>query len=434
MEESIKTKFLCNGNYPFVVLIVLSGLILAINQVVMHIRHTSTVYNKYYHDGLQYSVNSNLLQRNVKKVHEPVSAEPKLFVPVNDVASSYHIFKDVIPRTAYYGSRYIAGSDQDVVIVLAEVSGNILDQELIMSCLWNNQYSTTVKVIRDPIMRWVRNNKQGYTHFFAMIYCLGLKWSTISGNDVVKIIYRAQVDGVYRSVDTEKPLRLLNNASCIKKVDSILVCATMYGHPVRFEDWLRYQKTIGVDRVHLSVQVSFVAGIERYPFLIESLANEFVKLEVWKQYLKENEIFYHSQSLVYQDCVMQYQCSFEYAAMIDYDDFFIPVIPSKRDIHYYVNRVFDKNTASVRFPWIELPCAVRNHSFLVDGNITQTFSKQDLRIKRIENKSIHRLSAVELISIHQAYKVMPGYVKVQVKGVDFAYFTHIRPRKRLCTV
>lgn len=427
-------RFMCNENYPFVVLIVFTGLILAVNQIVMHIRHTSTVYHKYYQDGSQYSF--NLLQRNTKKIHEHVSTGhvQLKFVPVSDVASSYHIFKDVIPRTAYYGSRYIAGSNQDVVVVLAEVNANILEQKLILSCLWNNQYSTTVKVVRDPIMKWVQNNKRGYTHFFAMIYCFGLKRNKISGHDVIKIIYRTSTDGVYMSVDTEKPLRSLNNASCIKKVNSVLVCATMYGHPVRFEEWLRYQKTIGVDSVHLSVQMSFVTDIEHYPFLTESLANGFVKLEVWKQYLKDSEIFYHSQSLIYQDCVMQYQSSFEFAVMIDYDDFFIPVVPNERDIHYYVNRAFDKNTASIKLPWIELPCAVRNHSFLVDGNITQTFSRHDVRIKRTENKSIHRLDAVDIISIHQAYKVVPGYVKVEVKGVDFAYFAHIRPRKRLCTV
>lgn len=427
-------RFPYNENCPLAILIMLSGLVLVINQIMMHTRHTSTVYSKYYLGG------SSLLHPEVprykyttnQKLVENGHLKRSKYVPISDVATSYDKFKDVIPRTAYYGSRYIDGSNQDIIVVLAEVNASILEQNLIISCQWNDQYSTSVKIIPDPIMGWIQHNKKGYTHFFAMIYCFGLNPNPIISSDVVKIIYKT--NGAYMSVNTEKSLRLLNNASHTKIVDSVMVCATMYGHPVRFEEWLRYQKTVGVDKIHLSVQVSFITGIERYQFLRESLANDFVEVEVWKQYLKNNEIFYYSQSLIYQDCVMRYQSSFEYAMMVDYDDFFIPVVANKKDIHYYVNRVFDENTASIKLPWIELPCAVRNYTFLVDGNVTQTFSRGDIRIKRTENKCIHRLNAVDIISIHQAYKIMPGYVNGQVEGVNLAYFAHIRPRKRFCTV
>ena len=432
--------FLCNKICPFLVLIALSGLILAINEVMRHIRHSSMVFRKYYKDGPHYSVSSNFFHHDTQKITDEEHQSEYVdhlwkFSPIVDIASSYHIFHDVIPRRAYYGSRYVAGSNQDVVVVLAEVNATVLEEKLILSCLWNNQHSTSVKIVQDPIMRWVQVNKRGYTHFFAMIYCFGLRVKAVGTEDVlVKIVYKTQKDGGYRSVDTENHLHFLNNASHTKRSNSIVVCATMYGHPVRFEEWLRYQKTIGVDKVHLSVQISFATGIDLYPFLTESIANGFVEVEIWKQYLKDDEIFYYSQSLIYQDCVMRYQSSFEYAAMVDYDDFFVPVVSNKKDIHYYVNHFFDKRIGSIKLPWIELPCAVRNYSFLVDGNVTQTFSGHDFRIKRTEHKSIHRLSAVEIVSIHQAYRIIPGYAKVQVKGVDLAYFTHIRPRKRFCNV
>lgn len=421
-------RCLHKGHYLFIALI---GLVLIVNQILIHIRHNSTVYRKYYHDGPQNSlIYASVLQSPNKTLESISTGQFSKTVPIHNVGSNYDKFNDVIPRTAYYGVRYIAGSKQNVVIVLAEVSATILEQKLIVSCGWKNQYSTAVKVVTDPLMRWIQKNKRGYTHFFAIIYCFGL---TIIRNDVVKIIYKSGTDGPYRSVDTEKSVRLLNNASHIKKVNSVLACATMYGHPIRFEEWLRYQKTLGVDGIHLNVQLSFVVGIEKYPFLIESLQNEFVKIEVWKQYLKSSAIFYYSQSLIYQDCVMQYQASFEYIMMVDYDDFFIPAVPNQKNVHYYVNRFFNERTASVRLPWIELPCAVKNYTFLVDGNVTQTFSTQDTRIKRRESKSIHRLNAVDIVSIHQAFKVLPGYSKVQIEGVNLAYFAHIRPRTPLCT-
>lgn len=413
-------------------LIMLSGLMLVINKIMMNSRHSSTVYSKYYRgrsDVFYPKVPRYKYVRNYKPVEN--GHLQQLNVPIIDVALSYDKFKDVIPRTAFYGTRFIDGSYQDVIVVLAEVKTSTLEQNLIVSCQWSSQYSSTVRVIPDPIKRWLQRNKKGYTHFFAMIYCFGLKPNPTISRDV-KIIY--ETNGAYMSVNTEKSLHFLNNASHTKKENSILVCATVYGHPSRFEEWLRYQKTIGVDKVHLNVQVSFVAGMERYQFLSESITNGFVEVEVWKQYLENNEIFYYSQSLIYQDCVMRYQSSFEYAVMVDYDDFFIPVIPHKKDIHYYINRIFDKRTASIKLPWIELPCAVRNYTYLVDGNVTQTFNGRDVRLKRAESKSIHRLSAVDIVSIHRAYKIVPGYVNGQVKGVNLAYFAHIRPRKRLCVL
>lgn len=417
---------------PFLV-IALSGLILAINEVMRHIRHSPVVFH-YYKDRSHHRLrNPKFFYHNFrKKIMDNEHESVDHFSPVIDVASNYDIFHDVIPRTAYYGGRYIGESNQDVVVVLAEVSATVLKENLIRSCLWNNQRSTGVKIIEDPIMRWVQVYKQGYTHFFAMVYCFGLRVNSVSTKDVVKIIYRAQKGGGYRSVDTEHQLRFLNNASHTKQSNSVLVCTTMYGHPVRFEEWLRYQKTIGVDKVHVGVQLSFVTGMEQYPFLTESIANGFVEVEIWKQYLGVDEIFYYSQSLIYQDCVMRYQSSFEYAVMVDYDDFFVPVVSNKRDIHYYTSHFFEEHIASIRLPWIELPCTVRNYSFLVDGNVTQTYSEQDFRIKRKEHKSIHRLSAVEIVSIHQASKIIPGYVEIQVEGVHVAYFSHIRPRKEFC--
>ena len=327
----------------------------------------------------------------------------------------------MIPRTAYYSDQFVT--------VLAEVNAKVLEQDLILSCQIRDHYSTHVQVMQDPIMKWVQNNKRGYTHFFAVIYCYGLGSNVVTDNSTVKILYSPENSGtVYRSIGTEKPLHFLSDGSLINS-NSVIVCVTMYGHPVRFDEWLRYQKTIGVDMVHISAQMSFFLRMEDYPFLIESLANGFVRVEVWKRYLKETEIFYHSQSLVYQDCVLQYQSLFEYAVMADYDDFFIPLIPDERNIHYYVRKMFiNKNIASVSLPWIEYHYEPSNYTFLTDGNVTDTL-RQDFS-RRLEHKSIHRLNAVSIVSIHNAYKIKPGYDTV--RDVKLAYFAHVRPRKWLC--
>lgn len=391
----LRRRHTCKEKYLFVSLIIVSGLLL----------YTHTPNYQPDHKSSHLTIGLN-------------------FGAITQVAN-YDVHKDVIPRTAYYSDQFVT--------VLAEVNAKVLEQDLILSCQIRNHYSTHVQVVQDPIMKWVQKNKKGYTHFFAVIYCYGLGKNVVTDDDTVKILYSPEnSDTVYRSIGTEKSLRILSDSSSLINSNSVVVCITMYGHPVRFDEWLRYQKTIGVDMVHISAQMSFVVRMEDYPFLIESLTNGFVRVEVWKRYLKENEIFYHSQSLVYQDCVLQYQSLFEYAVMADYDDFFIPLIPNEINIHYYVQKMFiSKNIASVNLPWIEYHCEPSDYTFLPDGNVTGTLSlgRQDFS-RRLEHKSIHRLNAVSIVSIHKAYKIKPGYDTV--RDVNLAYFAHIRPRKCLC--
>lgn len=441
-----KEKMRFNFRIVILLVIVISGSMLFMNHVLMRLRHSSVVYQNYFRTisqhrfinkkhSLQLTVPHSESKKKDRSIYVHSHLKTAEVLPVIHVASSYTNNKDVIPRTVYYDRRFVDGIVQDVITILAEVDAKILKHNLLASCQLNDEYSAGIKVIPDPIMKWIQTHKKGYTHFFTIIYCLGLQRNAvIKGDGKVKVIYKSGSSGKYRSVDAENSLHIKSGTSShANKSNSLVVCATMYGHPTRFDEWLRYQKTIGVDMVHVSAQVSFFVSMELYPFLTESLKNGFVKIEVWKQYLKENEIFYHSQSLVYQDCVMRYRHSFEYAMMIDYDDFFIPLM-DKKDIHYYLKHFFaSSNTASIRLPWIQYHCKPLNYSYasLVDGNITQILSGQDLD-RRLESKSIHKLNAVEIVSIHSAYTTLPGYAIEKFSAVHLAYFAHIKPSRVKC--
>ncbi len=394
-NSSVRKKML-HQKYLSLLLIAFSGLMLIANILLTRVRHDSIIY---YGEKPQSSfTHHNQLSQNTG--HEEQGHRVSKFLPILHIASSY---SDVIPRTVYYESTTIDGLYQNVIIILAEINQIVLEQNLIMSCQINDQFSTHLKVLPDPIMKWIKTHKKGYTHFFAMIYCFGFQKRAVQGGGTVSVIYRTERNGSYRSASTESSLS--DEVHSVRpNSSSVVVCATMYGHPSRFDEWLRYQKTIGIDMVHVSAQVSFMVTMEQYPFLAESLKNGFVKIQVWKEYLKENEIFYHSQSLVYQDCVMQYRQSYEYAMMIDYDDFFIPAISNKVNIHYYLDHLFTTSTGSIQFPWIQYHCKPMNYTSLVDGNLTRILTGQDLN-KRLESKSIHRLNGVEIVSIHRAYKV-----------------------------
>lgn len=418
--------------YLAVLILVFSVVMLIANIIFTRVRHETITYHKYFHRKPQRSFsNIDHHDTHISLSEESNEHSRRILSSTLYIASSYTIFNEVIPRTAYYESKLVDSVWQGILVVLAEVKHTIIEDNLIISCQVNNQFSTHLKVIPDPLMNWIKTRKKGYTHFFTLIYCYGFKKETAQGTDSVSIIYRTHLEGSYRSVKTESSLKDNLHTIMGRVPGSVVVCATMYGHPARFDEWLRYQKTIGINMVHVSAQVSFMVSMEQYPFLAESLMNGFVKIQVWKEYLKEDQIFYHSQSLVYQDCLMQYKHKFEYVMMIDYDDFFIPVISKKTDIHYYIDKFFTASTGSVRLPWIQYHCKPMNYTSLVDGNVTSILSGQDLN-KRLESKSIHRSDAVEIVSIHRAYKTKPGHRIEKINGVNLTYFAHIRPSKRRC--
>ena len=58
---------------------------------------------------------------------------------------------------------------------------------------------------------------------------------------------------------------------------SIVTCmAVLYGTPPLLDEVIRYQKTIGVDHVHMIAEPSILAsGALDYQFVKESLANGF---------------------------------------------------------------------------------------------------------------------------------------------------------------
>ena len=88
---------------------------------------------------------------------------------------------------------------------------------------------------------------------------------------------------------SEKPLILDSIETDTTKIKgTVVVCTTMYGHPAKFNHWLTYQQTIGVHRVHLSVEHTFMNNATQlYPFLNESLMKGFVDIEIWEHCWKK---------------------------------------------------------------------------------------------------------------------------------------------------
>ena len=254
--------------------------------------------------------------------------------------------------------------------------------------------------------------------------------SAVFNRSIAYIVYKEQKTKALVRVQVEHFLvfnNMDNNPTPLRGNNSIVQCTCLFDHPPRFNEWLIYQKTLGFDRVHLNVDKSFADNATTiYPLLAEGLKNGFVVMEVWSKSI--DTIFYHSQLVKIEDCVMRYRGLFDYAFVLDYDDFITPLIPEHKDIHYYVKEMFpDHSIGSAALQWVDLRGVLDLVSFsqLKDVNVTKTL-KSVRSIAIPAGKSAYRLSAILMPSVHIARLLLPSYKVNHVNGKTLLYIAHVR--------
>ena len=149
------------------------------------------------------------------------------------------------------------------------------------------------------------------------------------------------------------------------------------------------------------LQTPFVLG-EAFndTFLQESLKSGFVQLKVWKEYLKRGALFYHSQTLYYQNCVYRLQGIYNYAIMNDFDDFVIPA--GGKDIIEILRSLFDPQPmlGGILLDWIQYlePNGGFNYSEILAGKFMQYVEAKPSK-NEYNTKSIHKLTATSDVGI-----------------------------------
>ena len=138
--------------------------------------------------------------------------------------------------------------------------------------------------------------------------------------------------------------------------------------------WLHYQKTIGVDHVHIIAEDTFVAsGGFDHPIVQDALRLNFLSIDFWPRWFNSTEIYHSSQHLAYNDCLYRFQGVYDYVIFSDLDDFFVPLGESK-SIKTYLQRWCSGYNASCNFEWHQYyPDSGWNpESVGPDGNLTAT--------------------------------------------------------------
>lgn len=347
-------------------------------------------------------------------------------VIVDDTIAQFASKHDVLPLVAFIDTRQRYSHSNATIILVQVRDTKKIRYNRIIGCGIDNIRAVAFRVKPLLVYRnWIHANVPNLSHSEAVVTCYDLP--AINGSKAFVLYRRYKVPGLLQ-VYSERPVILTSSVEPVKPF-SVVVCTTVYGSPPWLSHWLRYQTTIGVDYIHLYAQQSFIDnGGMGNPDLQKLLADQRLIVDIRSTHLNSSEVYYYSQPLYYQDCLLRYRGVYDFAMLIDTDDFFVPRVAHQRDVHYYLEQFFPgtMHTASVKLDWIRYfpSCGFRTPlEEITDGNLTHHLSTYTGYKEYV--KSIHRLEHVTEGAVHEVTYLMPGYKKSTASNTT-AYFAHIR--------
>ena len=340
-------------------------------------------------------------------------------------------YRHVLPRAAYFDRRQIHGF-KNAIVILAQVTKEVLKKSLIVRCIVNGMRTKKFRILSFLMNGWIRSHHPHLTYDNVLIFCYD---TTINrdGTDDVVIEYKNPKDNKeIISIKPEAPLFVPSFQPANKGRSSVMVCITAFGTPPCFMDWLHYQKTLGVDLVYINAQQSFLnSTVYLDTFFRESLDNGFVQVKVWQEYLTKMEIFYHSQLLYYHDCLYRFQGVYDYGIILDTDEFYVAE-DGKVDIkiHQHLDKVFSQKSkvGALRLDQVIYRAPPggfnRSNTELNDsGNLPRYGVRTSLRSDNF--KSVSRLSATIELSVHTVVGFMSGFGEYPVPK-HVAFVAHMK--------
>jgi hypothetical protein len=375
----------------------------------------------------------------------PTSSTVLVQVPFNECYTEDYRY--LIPRVAFFDTR-VRKIYNNVTVILTHA---IKSKVKLVGCVVDGHFTDKVELNEVSVNGWIHMMQPLCTHDNFLIFCFDTPGRN---NSKVSVLYENPKNkSEILITDSEHSLFVPKSRELSKHFNSsIMTCTTVFGSPTHIGEWLRYQKMIGVDFVFMNAVESFLHG-DAYndTFLQESIKNGFVQLMVWKEYLKPGALFYHAQSLYYQDCVYRFQGIYEYAIMCDIDDFVI--VTDGRDIRQIIQSQFDSDpkfrgvhtvgqflqysfrrkqkVGGIQLKWVRYYEPDGNFNFnyskILAGKFSQ-YMKAQPGLDEGNFKSIHKLSATSDVGIHKISGQMKGYTWIDVPR-DVAYVAHLRVRE-----
>ena len=379
-----------------------------------------------------------LVHRDANFKHTPTA--PPLVVNTSSSQTSpaphlpnFFPSKELFVRAVHFDDRP-RNSHQNVSVFLVVAIRSITDQNLIVGCQIDDHVAIDFQVDligETPLWRAFYNH---INHEEVMVFCYDLP---ANNNSTGYISYKMSANSTIKMAASERKVKFPaprlppTSKEGMKYNLTIVTCAKIFNSPPWLEEWITYQRTLGVDHIHFDAEDTFVKyGTINKPQIQAAIKSGFMSVEIWKQYLNGKELWYHNQGLIYEDCAYRFRNTYDYIVMVDTDDFFTPRVPGQGKLHYYINKYCrGSTTGSCKFKWIEYfpDYYGLNNVTVKDGNVTRRLANYS-HYTQGNPKSLHRTNVVLDAATHYAYKMVPGY---HVENVlpNVAYFAHLRKNK-----
>ena len=352
-----------------------------------------------------------------------------------DGASHNFSTQDLIVRAAYFDDRP-RGNHRNSTVLLVEVRISILKQNRIVGCAVGKHATTDKGKFGVHILKltgWVHKYVPDLSHDTVFVDCFDLPVQ--NGSRAFVLYKHSTKDSTVTCVESERPLMIPAPYRAPAKKHNfsvVLCCAPIFGTPVLLTEWLRYQKTLAFDHVHLIADDSFVkaGGLENKE-LKQGMQEGFVTMDVWKPWLDESQIFYYSQILAHEDCIYRLRGTYDYVMLLDADEFFTPRVANETEIHYYVKRCCSaKSCGSCHFQeFMYYPDCGMKGKVGEDGNITSHLVSYTYWHQVDQGKSVHRSAAIVETGCQRGYEVISGYRFVEFP-LQLAYVAHVRKGRK----
>ena len=218
---------------------------------------------------------------------------------------------------------------------------------------------------------------------------------------------------------------------------SVLVCTKVHNKGVSwFPEFLRYQKTLGVDHIHLQVLDKFITdegfqdSVAKDSFFVKLHKEKFMSLQLWNEWYNDEDWYVHGTILMYLDCLYRFRGTYDFITLMDTDDFFTVRAPGMTYKDMIAKYCMGATTGSCSFKWLWYFPGICGMAGKVakDGNVTAAIKFHQPEDTQGNLKSIHRSTAVLDSSFHDARCdtcLLEGYKVVHVPP-HIAYAAHQR--------
>ena len=346
----------------------------------------------------------------------------------DSVTPAQVLSKELVVRRVVFDPRRRDGYPNATVFIM-EAKGMTLSEKHFTGCQVGHFLSDRYHFRKPLNYEWVQRNRHA-TSTLALIDCYDIP--TVENGNLAYLYYNSSARIVVK-IQSQKPVFVPEpRAGVDSSTATAVVCV---GAPIYAAEhsaaeygmlyhWLRYQKVIGVDHVHMYVDDSFVrAGDLQNEVIQQAIREGFLSIDFWPKWLNNTEVF-NTQKIAYQDCLHRFQGVYDYAIYVDSDDFFVPL--KSKSVKDYLVKWCSGNFGSCQFKWWQFfpDCGWDPNSIGSDGNFTAAITYKHIW-RRDEPKSAHQLRALLDAGTHSVRALVHGYKKIDVPSND-AYFAHIR--------